>query len=148
MIDLPIILSNLSEYSEAERRGYIPLKQWKLFKLPIHLRVEIQAGIFYPGGRPTNIKVINDNFYKWFWANSPRYCENCLKPLHNYSSVYVSHILTRGSHPEMRADPRNANLLCYVCHTMWETGERLAMRIYRVNRIVILILKSDYNGLR
>lgn len=67
-----------------------------------------------------------------------------MKPLREYSSVYVSHILTRGAHPDMAHDPRNINILCFNHHNQWENGDRRAMRIYEKNVETIELLKNEY----
>lgn len=78
-------------------------------------------------------------------------CENCGKKLYkmrnldsSYSSVYISHIITKGAHPDIMHDPRNHNILCFICHNKWENGARKDMVIYMDNKIVIKEMLSDY----
>lgn len=78
------------------------------------------------------------------WENKPHYCEECMRPLAEYSAVYVSHILTRGANPDMAHDPRNVNILCFRHHAEWENGEREKMRIWAKNQATIEELKKDY----
>ena len=78
------------------------------------------------------------------WANKPHYCEECMRPLAEYSAVYVSHILTRGANPDMAHDARNINILCFKHHSMWENGDRENMRIFAKNQLTIEELKKDY----
>ena len=78
------------------------------------------------------------------WENKPHYCEECMRPLAEYSAVYVSHILTRGANPDMSHDPRNVNILCFRHHSEWENGAREQMRIFAKNQLTIEELKKDY----
>ena len=87
----PIDSRELYEY--ARSRGYEPLIQTRFFRLEIGLRKELQRERFGNGHTPEE----NEKFYRWMWANKPHYCEECMRPLAEYSAVYVSHILT----PEM-----------------------------------------------
>lgn len=70
------------------------------------------------------------------WDIKPHWCENCGKPLKDYSPAFISHIKTRGAHTELRYDPINSNMLCFSCHRKWEYGtqkERERMYIYWIN---------------
>ena len=71
-----------------------------------------------------------------------------MKPLRNYSAVYCSHILTRGSHPEAAHDARNINILCFEHHNRWENGDRQNMRIYPGNMRLIELMKTEYQSLK
>lgn len=139
-----IEISSIEEYNYCVGRGYKPLLSNK-FKLPIGLRIEIQRSFFGNSLLSRgNIVQGNDKFYRWMWDNKKHYCEECLKPLNNYSSVWVSHILARGAFPEMALDPRNVNILCDRHHTQWETGNKKEMRIYPGNKKTIDTLISEY----
>lgn len=125
----------------------------KHFEMDILLRVEIQRELFghCVFGRG-NIPAANDRFFRWVWDNkqtqTPKRCEETLTPLWNFSAVYCSHILTRGSHPEMAHDPRNINILSYKSHNRWENGLRECMRIYPGNVRIIELLKKEYQQLK
>lgn len=143
-----IIINERFEYDHCLYRGFDPLYS-KYFEMNIDLRVAVQREVF---GHSTlskgNIPQANSRFYHFMWENKPHYCEECLKPLQNYSSVWVSHILSRGAFPEMAHDPRNVNILCDRHHTQWETGERRKMRIYKKNLKTIDLLNQDYQKLQ
>jgi hypothetical protein len=124
----------IEEYEYCVSRGFEPLLDTR-FVLPIDLRIEIQERMF-----PTIEK-----FFRWVWAKKPHYCEETMRPLHNYSAAFCSHILSRGAHPEMAKDARNINILCFEMHNKWEFGDRRSMRIYEKNQKIIELLKSDYN---
>lgn len=145
----PIILNDMEEYQYVIDRGYSPLLDYKRFTLPIALRVEIQRGIFGKCifGRG-DVQKANERFFRWIWDHKSHYCEECMKPLYDYSAVYCSHILTRGAFPEMAHDPRNINLLCFAHHNQWENGNRQAMRIYPANIKVIELMKKEYQQLQ
>ena len=69
-----------------------------------------------------------------------------MRPLKEYSATYISHILTRGAHPEMAHDPRNINILCFRHHNQWEHATtRRTMRIYRGNLLKVQELKKEYD---
>lgn len=140
----PIKITNREEYLFVINRGYSPLLD-KRFSLDIFLRVEIQQELFERGVIET--AQSNEKFFRWVWANKPHYCEETLRPLYNYSSVYCSHILTRGAFPEMATDPRNINILCFEAHNRWENGDRKNMRIYNSNMKLIELLKTEYQML-
>lgn len=140
-------LVNISEIEEINicfDRGYNPLLD-KRFKMDIALRIQVQRELFgHSFLSRGDIPKANERFYRWMWDCKPHYCEECLKPLNNYSSVWISHILTRGAFPEMAHDPRNVNILCHRHHEQWETGERKTMRIYPGNVKIINLLKTEY----
>lgn len=133
---MPISIKDIAEYNYCLKRGLNPLLS-AICDIDINLRIELQHKMF-----PTIEK-----FYKWVWDNKPHYCEETLRPLHNYSAVYVSHILTRGAHPEMALDPRNTNILCYEMHNAWEFGDREKMRIFAKNQRTVEKLKQEYSRL-
>ena len=99
------------------------------------LRAEIQNDLFAGD---------MNKFYRYCWHSRPHVCEETMQPLNAYSAVHISHILSRGAHPEMAFDPRNVNILSFPAHQTWETGNRKGMRIYELNLIIIKILKDDY----
>ena len=127
------------EYDEAVSQGEVPLLSWD--GLDIHLRVEIQRELFGRGHTPAE----NERFYRWCWEHKPHYCEETMRPLPNYSAVYVSHILTRGANPDMAHDPRNVNILSFEAHNKWENGNRKSMRIYEKNQLTINLLRTEYD---
>ncbi len=136
------MITTREEYDYVVSRGYEPLMDAR-FPMDIHLRVEIQKEKF--GG---NNAEGNAKFYKWCLEHKPNICEECGKPIRYASATNVSHILTRGSHPECAHDPRNVNILCFNCHSTWENGNRRSMLIYNRNEKTIEMLKKEYNLLR
>ena len=76
-------------------------------------------------------------------------CENCGKPIRYPWATNVSHILTRGAHPEMAFDCRNINILCMECHQLWEhktTRNRLRLWFVEKNERTIEMLKKEYQS--
>lgn len=145
----PYLLTARDEYQYCINRGYNPLIDIRNFKMDIRLRVEIQRELFghCVFGRGANIMAANERFFRWVWDNKPHRCEECLKPLRNYSAVYCSHILTRGAFPEAAHDARNINILCFEHHNEWENGNRERMRIYPANMRLIELMKAEYQQL-
>ena len=129
-----------AQYRAATDEGYQPLVNVKRFTMAHGLRVEKQHKLFGRGHTPAE----NERFYRWVWRYKPHICEECAKYLPEYSATFVSHILTRGAHPDMAHDPRNVNILCRACHDRWENGDRGAMRIYYKNQDTINLLKNEY----
>lgn len=130
------------EYDACVRVGIEPLIN-RACNLDIHLRIEIQQELFGKGHTPAE----NERFYRWCWEHYPHRCQETMRPLPRYSAVHVSHILTRGAHPEMAHDPRNINILSLEAHNRWENGHRESMRIYRTNILIINQLKKEYQSL-
>lgn len=138
---MEIRIESIEEYQYAVGRGYEPLLEDcpeinAVFIIPNQLRVEIQDEKF---------KTI-DKFYREFYRLSRKICEETGVPIPNYSAVNVSHILSRGAHPRMAKDLRNANLLTYSQHTRWEVGDRKGMKIFPKNKIKMEKLKHEYYG--
>lgn len=137
-----IAISTREEYDYAKGRGFEPLID-RRFQMDIDLRVSIQQELFGVGHTPAE----NEKFYRWCWEHYPHYCQETMRPLKQFSATYISHILTRGAHPEMAHDPRNVNILCFEMHNRWEVGDRENMRIYVSNQQIIEKLKKEYNQL-
>lgn len=137
-----IRIDTRQEYDYAVSRGYEPLLDAR-FDLDIRLRVSIQRQLFGTGHTPQE----NERFYRWCWEHLPHRCEETLRPLYHYSAVHVSHILTRGAHPEMAHDPRNVNILCLEAHNEWENGRRKGMRIWPSNQLRIEQLRKEYESI-
>lgn len=139
MFSRPPILFDREAYDSAVKRGIDPLcaDAWKL-PMSIELRKEIQRELF---GKSASG---NQKFYRYCLEHKPMVCEECKKPIRNPSAVNVSHILSRGAHPECRFDPRNINILCFECHQKWENGKREEMLIYNRNQYIIRQLKKEY----
>lgn len=135
----PIAIDTRADYDYCVSQGFEPLID-RRFKMAIGLRVSVQRKMFGTGHTPAE----NEKFYQWCWAHNVTICEECMKPLRQYSATFVSHILTRGAYPEMAHDPRNVNILCFDHHNTWENGNRESMRIYAKNQITIDLLKSEY----
>ncbi len=141
-MDYPIRIDSRAEYDYVKSRGYEPLID-RRFALAVPVRVSIQRELFGRGHSPEE----NEKFYRWCWEHYPHICQETMRPLHNYSAVYVSHILTRGAHPEMAHDPRNVNILSFEAHNRWENGNRQCMRIWAANQRIIEKLKKEYQNL-
>ena len=137
---MKLLIETIEEFNLCIKRGRNPLFYPLIFDIDFNLRLEWQNEFF---GKYDIVKA-NDKFYRYMWENKPHYCEECLKPLSNYSSCFISHILSRGSSPEMAYDVRNINILCLNHHNQWETGIKKTMRIYNKNQETIKILKKEY----
>ena len=145
----PYFITDRDEYQYCIQRGFQPLLDIRNFRLEIGLRVEIQREIFGHciTGRG-DIPAANERFFRWVWEHKPHQCEETMRPLANYSAVYCSHILTRGSHPEIAHDPRNINILSFESHNRWENEDRQNMRIYPGNMRLIELMKTEYQSLK
>lgn len=140
------LIDSIDLYNRALKVGFSPLLDWRHFYIPMELRKQLQNIQFrkdeFGHGK---IIISNDKFYHYCFENSLfKCCEECQHPLDYYSAEYISHILTKGSKPEIAHDPRNFNLLCPKCHYKWEIGKGKYMKIYKTNQIVIELLKIDY----
>lgn len=114
------------------------------FDLEIGLRIAIQKEKFGKNDDEGNAK-----FYHYCLTHFPMVCENCGKPIRYPWATNVSHILTRGAHPEMAFDCRNINILCMECHQLWEhktTRNRLRLWFVEKNERTIEMLKKEYQS--
>lgn len=138
-------LTNREQYEYAVSRGYEPLIDIR-FRMAIDLRIDIQRELFgLPEIGKKNIPRANQKFYYWVWEHKSHVCEELMVPLYDFSSKFISHILTRGGHPEMAHDPRNTNILSFAAHQKWEDPlRRRKMRIYPKNIRIMQVLKVDY----
>ena len=138
-------ITNREDYDALLKRGIDCLYD-KRYHLEIGLRREIQREKF---GK--NDDEGNYLFYRYCLHHFPAICENCGKPIEHPWATNVSHIITRGSHPEMAHDPRNVNILCWECHELWEhktTRNRLNPWFVEKNERTIQMLKQEYNNER
>lgn len=82
-------------------------------------------------------------FYDEVWSERMHICEECMRDLGSRWERYMfSHILSKGSHPSLRHDKENINILCFDCHQEWEFGHKRDMRIWPSNEHIIAMLKS------
>lgn len=59
------------------------------------------------------------------WNERSHICVKCGKKLgEEPKAIYFSHILSRGSHPELKMDKNNIELLCSACHKLHDFNER------------------------
>lgn len=113
------------------------------FDLEIGLRIAIQKEKFGKNDDEGNAK-----FYHYCLTHFPMVCENCGKPIRYPWATNVSHILTRGAHPEMAHDPRNISILCAQCHELYEhstTRDQLRMWYVEKTERIKEELKREYN---
>ena len=134
-----ITINSRPEYEYCLKRGYQPLIDWRIFTIDIKLRIQLQYELF-----GTDLEKANIKFYHYVWEHSIHKCHETGKPLNNYSSVFISHIISKGADRRMAIDPRNANILSYTAHQQWEYGKRKRMNIWPLNRLIIKMLKDDY----
>ena len=129
------MITTREEYDAAVRDGFEPLLDMYC-AIDHNLRLEVQRERF-----PTN-----EAFYKYCWNMYPHICTECLARLDGYSSVFVSHILTRGAHPDMAHDPRNVLILCARHHEQYEhRTTRKTMRIYEQTERIAEQLRAEYS---
>lgn len=138
----PFLIDTREQYDLCKAHGIEPLID-RRFTMEIRLRVSIQRELFGTGHTPAE----NERFYRFCWDHYPHICAECMRPLHQYSATYVSHIMTRGAHPETAHDCRNVNILCFSHHSVWENGNRKNMRIYQRNLQIVEELKKEYSAI-
>lgn len=138
----PVLITTRAEYDLCKAHGIEPLVD-RRFTMEIRLRVSIQRELFGTGHTPAE----NERFYRFCWDHYPHICAECMRPLRQYSATYVSHIMTRGAHPETAHDCRNVNILCFSHHSVWENGNRKNMRIYQRNLQIVEELKKEYSAI-
>lgn len=146
------VIYTIEEYNLCLKYGINPLFWHRNIKLNINLRITLQNSLF--GQFELNkgdVKKANDKYYHYCFERSKLRCENCGKKVFTlrnidgaYSSINISHIISRGSNPMIAHDPRNHNFLCFECHQKWESGNKKEMLIYWDNQVVIKELNEDY----
>jgi len=143
MEEVKIILT-LQSYLEVKNRTRREPLLLPSFLISYNIRKEIHEELF---GNPAggNTSKVNSKFYKWVWENKQHYCEECGHRLAEYSPAFISHIMSRGAHPEFAHDPRNTNILCLRDHEKWENGKRELMSINTKNQKVIDKLQTERN---
>lgn len=140
MLMQKVKIENIQEYNYVKSGLKIdPLFLIDFFDFDIELRNNIQRELF-----GDDREKANEKYYHYIWQNKKHLCEECAKPLYAYSAVFISHILPRGSYPEIAHDVRNSNILCFEHHSQWENGKKQEMSIYRKNKIIINTLKKEY----
>lgn len=145
-MEYPIAICTMADYESITAMGFNPLMDWRRFQLDIGLRITLQSRLF---GRVEighgDIPQANQRFYMYCWENSKVHvCQESQQPLYEYSATFISHILSRGAHPEMAHDPRNFNLLSKYWHDQWENGNRDVMKVRKENNRIIKLLNEDY----
>ncbi len=87
----------------------------------------------------------DDAWYKYQWKTRRHFCEECGKFLGDkLSHMFVSHIISKGSHPALRTHVDNCNILCADHHQQYEFGDRKSMKVYEKNKpIIIKMLQSE-----
>ena len=138
----PFLIDTREQYDLCKAHGIEPLID-RRFTMEIRLRVSIQRELFGTGHTPAE----NERFCRWCWDHYPHICSECMRPLRQYSATYVSHIMTRGAHPETAHDCRNVKILCFSHHSVWENGNRKNMRIYQRNLQIVEELKKEYSAI-
>lgn len=150
----PVTITTWEEYTYCTDRGCQPLLYSPLVKMDIELRVEVQRELFgLCKMGPNRIPQANERFYRWCWEFIqqdawPHWCEETGSPLYTYRAEQISHILSKGGHPDMAHDPRNINILTLRQHDRWENGPRQQMQIYTGNMRRVELLKTEYACLR
>jgi len=118
------------------------------YKRPIVKKPQKPIPKFSVNGRKRKLEDVS--FYKKAWELKQdecggNYCENCGKYLVKYSSVFISHILSRGAFPELAHDFDNYFILCLNCHSQVEFGkDKESMNIYYDSLKRIESLKQKY----
>lgn len=141
------LIKNLEDYDHERKYGFHPFID-KEYDIDINVRYQLQKDIFKTSKSLRNCDV---KFYKYCWEVLDHYCQESGLWLKQYSSVYISHILSRGAYPEMRWDIRNINILSFKAHQLWEFGtieEKKKMNIWFNNQEQIQFLKEEYSKLK
>lgn len=139
-----IEVTTIEQAIEYMNQGYCILSNWREFQVEETLRKNLQYLIFSRDEfNRIDIVQSNNRFYRYCWSlHEEKQCEECHAPLYDYSATYISHILSRSNYPEYAQDPRNHNLLCKKCHSLWESPKNYTMLIYPMNMIIIKTIKN------
>lgn len=94
----------------------------------------------------------DEQTYEQVFNSKPPFCENCHRKLNDIfrdedgmviARYQYSHIITKGSEPRLRNNPKNFNRLCFLDHQKWEFGDRTEMKIYDKNQQIIEELRKE-----
>jgi hypothetical protein len=139
-------IKSVEEYRETRDRVKAEPMISLYYEIDLEVRIKIQRSLF---GHPC---PANDyKFYRYAWNIKIDYCEETNQPLHHYDARCISHIITKGAHPEMRYDLRNYNKVIPYIHNIWEYGtteERSKLKIFWKNKPVIEKLMNEYQKIR
>lgn len=81
--------------------------------------------------------------YIELWETRAHVCEECNQHLGDEPlSVFFSHILAKSTHPELRHNLANFNILCLIHHYQYEFQDRTAMLIWPKIKESIAYLKE------
>jgi len=82
------------------------------------------------------------------WSERIHFCEECGRYLgSDPKRFYFSHILSKGSHPNLRLSKDNIILLCFDCHRRWDFRDRNKMLVFEKYKKRIETLKRISNSL-
>lgn len=141
-----IHITDREEYEYVISRGYQPLLDHRFFTVEFSLRLDLQRELF-----PQYSRENNQRFYRWVWDNWPdqdRKCQETGIPIEKYNAGHISHLITRGAHPEMAYDGRNVNLLIRQAHEKWERKKAIeTMVIWPENQKRMIAMFQDYKNI-
>jgi len=101
--------------------------------------------------KTTDMILKDEVFYELCFLEKRQVCEECGKKLPNIfkdennkvvARHRYSHILPKSTHPKLRHNIDNINILCFDCHYKWEFGNRKSMNLYESNLKLIDKLRS------
>lgn len=61
-------------------------------------------------------------------AEREHVCEVCGVTLHELRHWNFSHLLPKGTYPDLQLDPRNIRLQCFDCHEQWHNNPGACVR--------------------
>src|SRR5210317_1451800 len=89
-------------------------------------------------------KKKDKEWYEECWNSSQKKCMECGLVIRHFHPMFISHIITKGSFPQLRNHPRNFMIYCMNCHQQWEFGNRKAMKTYDEAQRITEELKREY----
>jgi len=75
------------------------------------------------------------------------FCAECGKLLPGWDAIHCAHVLSKGSAPQFRCDPRNFIMLCYEHHHQFDHGLRMQMKIWPRALAIINQLKNELRSI-
>jgi hypothetical protein len=85
--------------------------------------------------------------FKEIWAERPHKCVICEANLPVFTVKFFAHVLSKGSHPEMRLDKENIEIMCFPHHYRYDAETYAATKDRRYDKIFAKKedLKTKYN---
>lgn len=88
-------------------------------------------------------------FYLLIWQEREHKCENCGKPIHEFSLLLFHHVLPKrpdGGYPQYRHCKWNIWILCWECHDTHDNGNPDSAKVKKLRTYYYQLIKLHDDG--